>query len=105
PQAGSSILISSRGGTEPRWSPDGTELFFRSGTRIMSASHHAASGPGAFGAQRVLFSGAFDYSQDRNWTPSSDGGFVMIKADPTMGRQLRVVFNWFEELNRESKPK
>ena len=105
PQAGSSILISSRGGTEPRWSPDGTELFFRSGTRIMTASHQDASRPGAFGAPRVLFSGAFDYSQERNWTPSPDGGFVMIKADPTMGRQLRVVFNWFEELDGESKPR
>jgi hypothetical protein len=29
---------------------------------------------------------------------SPDGSFIMIRADPTMGRQLRVVFNWFDEL-------
>jgi hypothetical protein len=51
----------------------------------------------------MLFSGAFDFSQERNWSPSPDGSFVMIKADPTMGRQLRVVLNWFDELAGASK--
>jgi len=98
PQSGPSVLISSRGGTDPFWSRDGTELFYRSGSRIMSSAHSPLSGPGAFGTPQVLFSAAFDFSQERNWSPSPDGSFVMIKADPTMGRQLRVVFNWFDEL-------
>jgi hypothetical protein len=94
------VLISSHGGADPVWSPDGTELFYRSGTRIMSVVHRARSGGalGAFGAPRELFSGAFDFSQDRNWALSPDGSFVMVMADPTTSRQLRVVFNWFDEL-------
>ena len=98
PQAGPGVQVSSRGGTDPIWSRDGTELFYRSGSRIMSAAHHPLSTSGAFGAPHVLFNGAFDFSQNRNWSLSPDGSFVMIKADPTMGRQLRVVFNWFDEL-------
>jgi len=98
PQAGASVLVSSRGGADPAWSHDGTELFYRSGTRIMSVAHHPHLAAGAFGAPRVLFSGAFDFSQEQNWSPSPDGTFIMVKGDPTIGRQLRVVFNWFGAL-------
>ncbi|MEP6990216.1 MAG: protein kinase [bacterium] len=105
PQDGPSIQVSSRGGTDPIWSRDGTELFYRSGSRIMSAAHHPLSTSAAFDTPRALFSGAFDFSQDRNWTLSPDGSFIMIRADPTMGRQLRVVFNWFDELGGKSAVK
>jgi eukaryotic-like serine/threonine-protein kinase len=104
PQAGSSVLVSARGGTEPAWSHDGRELFYRSGSRIMSAVHPPVATSSAFGTPQALFSGAFDFSQERNWAPSPDGSFIMIKADPTMGRQLRVVFNWFDEVADRSKP-
>ena len=105
PNGESSVAVSSRGGTEPSWSHDGKQLFYRSGSRIMSASHDSRSASGGFGPPQVLFSGAFDFSQERNWTPSPDGSFIMIKADPTMGRQLRVVLNWFDELTGASKAK
>ena len=105
PQPGPSVRISTRGGTEPAWSRDGTEIFYRAGSRIMSAAHHPHPSPVAFGAPQPLFSGDFDFSQDRNWTPSPDGTFIMIKADPTLGRQLRVVFNWFDELTGAAKAK
>ena len=102
---GSSRLVSTRGGTEPRWSADGTQLYYRSGSRIMTVAYRPRAAAGTFGAPQPLFSGAFDFSQERNWSPSPDGSFIMIKADPTMGRQLRVVFNWFDELADRSKPK
>ena len=98
PQGGPSVLVSSRGGTEPSWSRDGTELFYRSGSRIMSVAHDRHSASGAFGTPQMLFSGAFDFSQERNWSSNPDGSFVMIKADLMMGRQLRVVLNWFDVL-------
>ncbi|MEP6764067.1 MAG: protein kinase [Gemmatimonadaceae bacterium] len=105
PQTGPSVQVSSRGGTDPVWSRDGAELFYRSGSSIMSVAHHPLSTSGVFGAPQVLFSGAYDFSQDRNWTVTPDGRFIMIKADPMMGRQLRVAFNWFDELRAASKAK
>lgn len=98
PQPGPSVRISSRGGTEPAWSRDGSEVFYRAGSRIMSAVRHPNAGSLAFAAPQVMFSGDFDFSQDHNWSPSPDGTFIMIRADPTLGRQVRVVFNWFNEL-------
>jgi Tol biopolymer transport system component len=102
PHAGASALVSTRGGTDPVWSHDGTELLYRSGSRIMAVAHDPRSSSRAFAAPKVLFSGAFDFSQERNWSVSRDGTFIMIKADPTTGRQLRVVFNWFDELTGAS---
>jgi Tol biopolymer transport system component len=98
PNAGPGVLISSHGGADPTWSASGAEVVYRAGSSIMSVAHNPASGVGAFGAPKMLFNGSFDFSQDRNWALSPDGTFIMIKADPTMGRQLRVVFNWFDEL-------
>ncbi len=103
PQTGSSVRVSARGGTEPVWSRDGRELFYRSGSRIMSVAHSPLPGSRAFGDPQLLFNGAYDFSQERNWSLSADGSFVMIKADPTAGRQLRVAFNWFDELRGASK--
>ena len=104
PQAGKDERVSAHGGTEPMWSRDGMEIFYRSGSRIMSVARHS-SGSGGFGAPQLLFAGAYDFSQDANWAVSPDGTFIMIKADPTTGRQLRVVFNWFDELRGASKAK
>ena len=97
PNGGASVPISTRGGEEPQWSPSGTELYFRSGSRIMTVPLRTGPGFSVDGAPQVLFSGPFDFSQSSNWCPSVDGSFIMVKADPTTGRQLRVVFNWFEE--------
>jgi Tol biopolymer transport system component len=105
PQPGSERQVSVRGGTEPMWSRDGRELFYRSGSRIMSVVRRPLSGSDAFGAPQLLFTGAYDFSQTNNWSASPDGSFIMIKADPTTGRQLRVAFNWFDELRGASTPK
>ena len=105
PNDGPSVRVSSRGGTDPTWSPDGTELVYRTGSRIMSAARNPSSASTPFSAPRLLFTGTFDFSQERNWAMSPDGSFVMVKGDPTIGRQLRVVFNWFDELTGASKAK
>ncbi len=98
PGGGNSVLVSARGGVEPHWSRSGAELYFRSGARIMAVAVQPGANFAVRGAPQLLFSGPFDFSQDRNWSPSPDGTFIMVKGDPAMGRQLRVVFNWFEEL-------
>ncbi len=96
--SGAAVLVSARGGVEAHWSADGTELVYRAGTRLMAVSVRTRPSFGVVRAPQVLFSGPFDFSQSRNWSPSPDGSFIMIKADPALGRQLRVVFNWFDEL-------
>ena len=74
--------ISTGGGTEPRWAPDGTRLFFWRGDEFMEA---ALRGTGTFevGAVRLLFRGP-DYLQSplaTNYDVHPDGQrFAMTRA-------------------------
>jgi hypothetical protein len=83
----------------------------RRGTlRSLGVTHHLGRPYSAVRVGRLRRSasavhGTFDFSQERNWAISPDGSFIMIRADPTLGRELRVVFNWFGELARTSKAK
>jgi len=105
PGPGGRWQISADGGTEPAWNPNGRELFYRSGRKMMAVE--IATQPGfTAGKPRVLFEG--DYLptplQFPNYDVSQDGQrFLMLKpseqeaAAPT---QINVVLNWFEELKR-----
>ena len=98
PGAGPAVLVSSGGGADPQWSRVGDERFYRNGTRIMSVGVRTRPTFAITRGPQQLFGGAFDFSQDHNWSVSPDGSFIMVQADPTFGRQIQVVFNWFEEL-------
>jgi len=87
------------------WNPNGRELFYRSGNKMMSVD--IATQPGfVAGKPRILFEGPYQPTPftNPNYDVSPDGQrFLMIKpseqaqAAPT---QINVVLNWFEELKR-----
>ncbi len=106
--SGGKWLISVGGGSEPLWSRDGRELFYRNGKNEMVAvAVSAGSVAPPTGAQRVLFS-ATPYVSDFNhrlYDVSPDGRrFVMLRMEAGTGgaseAQLIVVQNFFEELKR-----
>jgi serine/threonine protein kinase len=94
--------VSAEGGTEPRWSPDMKELFFRNGVQMMTV---AVEGKPTFSADspQLLFEGRYgtsplssaeyDYSLEHE-------RFLMIKESEEGITQINVVLNWFEELKR-----
>jgi len=91
------------GGIQPVWSPDGRELFYRSGDRMMVTSVQREPTFSA-GRPRVLFEGSYETSPFnpgfQYYDISPDGQrFLMIKAGE-VGTQIHVVLNWFEELKR-----
>ena len=79
---------------------NGDELLYRNGTRIMATGVRTRPDFAVARPPQLLFSGAFDFSQDHNWSLAPDGTLIMVRADPTLARQLHVIFNWFEELKR-----
>jgi len=92
------------GGREPVWSPDGTELFYRSQDRMMAVSVETEP---TFSARKpeVLFEGSYLSSESdpefQYYDISPDGQrFLMIKAEEGSTAQINVVLNWFEELKR-----
>jgi serine/threonine-protein kinase len=105
PGPGGAIRISADGGTEPVWNPNGRELFYRSGNKMMVVET-AATPVFATAKPRVLFTGNFalHYNSVPNYDISRDGRrFLMIgpsaheNATPT---EITVVLNWFDELKR-----
>jgi len=105
PDPGGKWLISAAGGSEPVWSPDGSELFYRTGNKIMSV---ALKTDPTFTASRpkVLFEGDFYYDRFRTGRPnydiSPDGQkFLMLEnSEGSVSTQLILVLNWFDELKR-----
>jgi serine/threonine-protein kinase len=97
--------ISTQGGAEPRWSPDGSELFYRAGDRMMAAPVRTQPTFEA-GSPEELFTGAYVTRFGRMYDVSSDGKrFLMVKeasrAKAESDRpQVVLVQNWFEELKR-----
>jgi eukaryotic-like serine/threonine-protein kinase len=108
PGPGGKWQISTEGGTEPVWNPNGRELFYRSGDKMMAVDIAAQSGFTA-SKPRVLFEGRYEptAATSPNFGVSPDGQrFLMLKpseqeAAPT---QINVVLNWFEELKRRVPP-
>jgi serine/threonine-protein kinase len=97
------VPISSDGGSEPRWSRDGRELFYRNGDRMMAVAISTESG---FTASKpvMLFEVPYELTAPGypNYDVADDGRFLMIKRSEQESplHQLNVVVNWFEELKR-----
>ena len=92
------------GGGEPVWSPDGSELFYRRGDKMMVVSVQTEP-TFNHGRPRVLFEGSYFSSSIspglQYYDISPDGQrFLMIKEGGTGPSQINVVLNWFEELKR-----
>jgi serine/threonine-protein kinase len=103
PGPGSKELVSTDGGTDPAWSRDGRELFYRSGDRMMAVA--TAIRP-TFRASKpeVLFERPYWAAfLLRNYDVSPDGRrFLMIKESEQAAAavHINVVQHWLEELKR-----
>ena len=109
PGSGGKRQVSTGGGSEPRWSPSGKELFFRAGDKMMAADVVTQPGFSA-GTPRLLFQGQFvapstplgtsDFSPDGQRILMMQAQSAESQAAPAT--QINVVQNWFEELKRRA---
>ena len=105
PGLGAKKPISTDGGGQPVWSPDGSELFYR-GPRGMMAVPVDTEPTFSAGDPEVLFEQQYHrFRSSRTYDVASDGRFLMIKDGATTGEaaptaQIIIVENWFEELKR-----
>jgi hypothetical protein len=98
---GGRAIVSTEGGTNPRWSRNGKELFYLSGAKMMAVDVIQLTPVPRFGKPKMLFEGRYPNGYD----VSPDGKrFLMVKvgAAPQASQpdQLKVVVNWLEELRR-----
>lgn len=105
PGPGGKWQISVDGGIEPAWNPNGRELFYRSGNRMM-AVQVALQPTFSAGRPTMLFEGEYLASPFPNtgttYDVTRDGQrFLMVKdIEQASATQINVVVNWFEELKR-----
>jgi serine/threonine protein kinase len=100
--------VSTGGGEDPLWSPDGRELFYRSRNSVIAVDVQTEPTFKA-GKPKILFQQAYFSSSHHMWDLSPDGKrFLMIKRlavtddESTQGgpRKINVVLNWLEELKQ-----
>ena len=103
PAGGPVFPVSVGQGTEPVWSRDGRELFYRSGDQLWVTDVETESGFSA-GTPRLLFE--TPYADNDNGVASYDVSldgqrFLMVREDRAeQDRPFVLVQNWFEELTR-----
>ena len=107
PRPGEKIRISTKGGEEPVWSPNGRELYYRYGTNwyvaeVNIGERFTASRP------RLLFEGPFANLPGYSYVVAPDGNhFLVVEGvDQTKAQtELNVVTNFFDEIKRRTSPK
>jgi eukaryotic-like serine/threonine-protein kinase len=104
PGPGGKWQVSTAEGTEPRWSRDGRELFYRAGNALMVVP--VGSSPGSFGAPKKLFEAPYaDVGDVIDYDVGPDGRFLFMKpVEASRELTLELVLNWPTELARQAPP-
>jgi Tol biopolymer transport system component len=98
PEVGRRAQLSSGGGQEPRWNPQGGELFYRTGDALVAVRLMEQDGLLAPTRRDTLFSGPF-FQQPRwpEYDVSHDGTrFLMIKRGSAR-QEIVVITGWAEQ--------
>jgi eukaryotic-like serine/threonine-protein kinase len=103
--AGGPLRISPDGGRDAVWSPDGRELFYRNGSRMMAVKL-APVAPVASAAPTIrlespqqLFEGGFEPGSQRAFDVAPDGRFLMIAAGTRdSSASIVLVRNWGHQI-------
>jgi len=110
-ERGPRATVSKDGGTQPRWSRNGRELFYLSPRNEMMSVQAGSGGTWSSGTPVKLFDAAAYYTGGTvnpffNYDIAPDGRFLMLKpkggatTEGAPSTNLIVVQNWFEELKR-----
>ena len=109
PALGDIQTISTDGGRQPLWSPDGRELFYRGPRGMMVVAVLETEPTLRLGDPEVLFDTQYFYGRAQRTYDLHPNGqrFLMVKdAPPTDDSgvsaqpQIILIENWFEELKR-----
>jgi serine/threonine-protein kinase len=100
PPTGRRYQISRVGGAEePRWSQDGSRVFYRSGQRIMAVPI-TTSPEVQIGEPEVYFDGEFENISNRSYDVHPDSQRALVIRGKNNASSIHVVTNWFSEVER-----
>jgi len=105
PGPGPKASVSTEGGIQPVWSPDGAELFYRLGESMMVVAVETKGEALRTSKPRVLFRGRYliGNPNNPNYSVTSDGQrFVMVQDAQASSPHFGVVLNWQSALQDEN---
>ncbi|HVS03802.1 MAG TPA: protein kinase, partial [Thermoanaerobaculia bacterium] len=92
--------VSLTGGVHPRWAPDGGEILYREGQKILAASV-STEGAVSIGRPTTVaegdFAGAWDTRGDA-WDIAPDGRLLMVRMPDRREHDMVLVTNWHVEV-------
>ncbi|MEX1186422.1 MAG: protein kinase [Gemmatimonadaceae bacterium] len=98
PVPGGKVQVSLAGGSQPRWSRDGRELFFLNGEQMMAATVQLRPTFTVTG-RTELFRGAFRSNlYFAQYDVSPDGRHFLTMKSEQESQGLIVMLNWFDQL-------
>ena len=105
PGPGAPTRISPNGGWQPVWGPGDKELFYLEGLNKLMATRIFLEPELRFESPRMLFESPYFHvvGNAPTYDVGPDGRFLMIKPftdEALSGREVILVQNWFEELER-----
>jgi dipeptidyl aminopeptidase/acylaminoacyl peptidase len=97
PEATQVFKVSRSGGRAVRWADDGERLYYRRGSEILEVNFREEGGRFVVESETPVlelppFSGSYDVAPD--------GRFVVVSRTEEANTELKVVTNWFGELER-----
>ena len=104
PFTGGAQTVAPEGADEPKWSPRGDELYYRTGLRWMAMTV-STSGGLTVGKPRVLFEGRYLNVRERSYDVGPDGRILLLVGPPEeTARHLDMVTGFAAELLRLAPP-
>jgi Tol biopolymer transport system component len=102
PDPSSKVQVSASGGLEPRWSPDGRRLYYRSGSALMEANVSLTPSFTLLGRDTLLSDSRMAGSNffGANYAVSRDGKRVLTVISDSDDFQLVVSPNWITEFRQ-----
>jgi serine/threonine protein kinase/Tol biopolymer transport system component len=95
---GERVQISARAAGAPRWSRDGSQLFFKSGSSMFVVDVRAAGGKLDFANERKVFDAEF--AREYDVAPNGDVYSMVPAPEIAFQRQVQIRTRWFEEIER-----
>ena len=95
---GERLQVSPRPGEAPRWSRDGRQLFFRTGTAMMAVDVLEKGDEIDVGAERKLFDAAMAAEYDV--APNGDFYTMLPAPDVAYQKHIQLRTRWFDEVAR-----
>jgi serine/threonine-protein kinase len=101
PPTGERYQVSRVGGAEePRWSKDGSKIYYRSGLRIMVVDVQTSPDI-VLGEPRVFYEGSFVNVGGRSYDISPDGTRALVIEGPEdTARSVRLITNWLDQVEQ-----